>query len=227
MIHIFIGYDAHEKEAFYTLAHSIHTRSSIPVAITPVHYNSLPGIYRRPRQEHDSTDFSNARFMVPYLSGYSGWSLFMDCDFLCLDDIAKLWAYRDDSKAIQVVKHQHQPSENTKFLNQEQSSYSRKNWSSLMLFNNARCRSLDVESINTLPGLHLHRFKWVSSDLIGELPAQWNVLVDSHSEPYGIPQDLKPSMLHWTKGGPWFPEFYDCSYADLWRTARYEAMTNE
>ena len=28
--------------------------------------------------------------MVPYLSGYEGWSLFCDCDMLMLDDIASL-----------------------------------------------------------------------------------------------------------------------------------------
>jgi lipopolysaccharide biosynthesis glycosyltransferase len=61
----------------------------------------------------------------------------MDCDMLLLDDITRLWALRDDAYAVQVVKHDHVPKEKIKFLGQPQSKYDKKNWSSVMLFNNA------------------------------------------------------------------------------------------
>ena len=71
----------------------------------------LGGMLTRERNPLQSTDFSFSRFLVPYLCGYEGWSLFMDCDMLMLDDIAELWALRDERYAVQVVKHEHVPRE--------------------------------------------------------------------------------------------------------------------
>jgi lipopolysaccharide biosynthesis glycosyltransferase len=39
---------------------------------------------------------------------YSGWAIFADGDMVCQADISELWALRDDSKAVQVVKHDYQ-----------------------------------------------------------------------------------------------------------------------
>ena len=63
----------------------------------------------------------------------------MDCDMLVLDDIAKLWELRDERYAVQVVKHDHVPKEDVKFLGEMQTKYEKKNWSSVMLINCARC----------------------------------------------------------------------------------------
>ena len=104
--------------------------------------SQLKGVFDRERNPLQSTEFSFTRFLVPYLSDYTGWSLFCDCDMLMLDDIAKLWALRDDRYAVQVVKHDHKPRESIKFLKQPQSKYEKKNWSSVILFNNtAKCRA--------------------------------------------------------------------------------------
>jgi hypothetical protein len=113
-----------------------------------------------------------------------------------------------------VVKHQHEPKETTKFLGQMQTSYPMKNWSSVMLMNNARCRALTPEYVNSASGLELHRFRWLEDEeLIGSLPARWNHLVD-----YDPPLPAAElSLLHYTSGGPWFPDYADCGYADLWR----------
>ena len=47
-----------------------------------------------------------------------------------------------------------------------------------MLFNNARCRALTPDYVNTASGLELHQFKWLANDeLIGTLPNRWNHLV--------------------------------------------------
>jgi lipopolysaccharide biosynthesis glycosyltransferase len=43
----------------------------------------------------------------------------MDCDMLMLDDVAKLWALRDENYAVMCVKHNHVPAEATKFHNEE------------------------------------------------------------------------------------------------------------
>src|SRR3954470_1559180 len=111
LIRVFIGYDAREAVAFSVLAHSIYARASVPVCIVPLRLSQLAGILKRERHPLQSTDFAFSRFLVPYLSHYEGWSLFMDCDMLMQDDIASLWSLRDDRFAVQVVKHDHRPRE--------------------------------------------------------------------------------------------------------------------
>ncbi len=79
---------------------------------------------------------------------------------------------------MQVVKHHHVPKEEVKFLGEKQSKYEKKNWSSVMLMNCAKCRALTPELVNTASGLELHQFKWLGDDaLIGEIPSRWNHLV--------------------------------------------------
>ena len=215
LIRIFIGFDPREAVAFSVLAYSIQARASVPVAIAPLALSQLSHVLTRKRHALQSTDFSFSRFLTPYLSGYTGWSLFMDCDMLMRDDVASLWDLRDERYAVQVVKHDHKPMETTKFLGAAQTAYAKKNWSSVMLFNNARCRTLTPDYVNTASGLELHQFKWLESDdMIGELPHRWNHLVG-----YDAPsEDI--SLAHYTTGGPYFPEYADCPLADDWRAER-------
>ncbi|MBT5566282.1 MAG: glycosyltransferase [Rhodospirillaceae bacterium] len=221
MIRAFIGYDSREAIAFHVLSHSIHSRSSEPVTVSPLMLSELTNIFSREAHPLQSTEFSFSRFLVPYLSGYKGWSLFCDCDMLMLDDIANLWSLRDDSYAVQVVKHDHKPKEEKKFLDQPQSKYEKKNWSSVILFNNERCTALTTDYVNTATGLELHQFKWLQNDaLIGELPAGWNHLVDYDAN---LPEE-ELSLIHFTEGGPYFDDYKNCSYANLWFTER-DAMT--
>ncbi len=217
MIKVFIGYDSKETVAFHVLSHSIHARASKPVAIAPLMLSQLHGLFDRPRNNLQSTEFSFSRFMVPHLSNYEGWSMFCDCDMLMLDDIAKLWALRDDRYAVQLVKHSHVPPEEIKFLGQTQTKYEKKNWSSVMLFNNSKCRALTPEYVNTATGLQLHQFKWLDDDdLIGEIPHRWNHLVD-----YDPPKPVSElSLIHFTEGGPYFEAYRNCGYADLWLRER-------
>jgi len=212
MIKVFIGYDPRESVAFSVLAHSIHARASVPVSITPLVLSELSGILTRERHPLQSTDFSFSRFLTPFLSDYSGWSIFLDCDMLVRDDIARLYALRDERYAVMAVKHEHVPKESTKFLGQPQTPYQKKNWSSVMLFNNARCRALTPEYVNAASGLELHQFKWLADDnLIGSIPARWNHLV-GYSE-----RNADAALVHYTLGGPYFDEFRDCEYAQEWR----------
>ncbi len=213
MIRVFIGFDTVETVSYYVLSHSIQTRASEPVSITPLMLSQLSGVMTRQRHELQSTDFSFSRFLAPSLCDFQGWSLFMDCDMLVLDDIAKLWALRDDAYAVQVVKHNHVPEEDTKFLGHTQSKYEKKNWSSVMLFNNAKCKALTPDFVNTATGLELHRFQWLGDDgLIGEIPHRWNHLV-GYDETVPV---AKISNLHYTIGGPYFDDYRDTDYADEW-----------
>jgi hypothetical protein len=212
MIQVLIGYDPREAVAFSVLAYSIHARASEPVSIAPLMLSQLKGVLTRERHPLQSTDFSFSRFLTPYLSGYAGWSLFMDCDMLMLDDIASLWALRDERYAVMAVKHDHVPKETTKFLGEPQSKYEKKNWSSVMLFNNAKCKALTPDFVNAASGLELHQFKWLNDDaLIGALPDRWNHLVG-----YNAPR-ADAALVHYTLGGPYFAPYANCEYAGAWR----------
>lgn len=213
MLKIFVGYDKAEISAYHVLAHSILSRSSIPVAIIPLNRDSLKGIYTRERGPMESTDFSMTRFLVPYLSEYQGWSVFMDCDMLCLTDIAELMTIvtpdQNRAQAVYCVQHDYQPKAKTKFLGQQQTSYPMKNWSSLMVFNNNKCRDLTPDVVNTESGLFLHQFKWANG--IGSIPLEWNWLIDEYE---GLPHD--PKILHYTNGTPCFPEYKYCTGSAYW-----------
>ena len=87
---IFIGYDSREKIAFHVLSHSIISNATIPVTITPINLNNLKRFYNRAKAKKHSTEFSISRFLTPYLSNYKGYSLYLDCDFIVLGNIAKL-----------------------------------------------------------------------------------------------------------------------------------------
>jgi hypothetical protein len=211
MIRVFIGYDGREAAAFSVMAHSIHRRASEPVSVAPLMLSQLTGVFTRERNPLQSTDFSFTRFLVPYLCDFQGWALFTDCDMIVRDDIAKLWALRDERYAVMVVKHDHQPSEDVKFLNATQTKYEKKNWSSVMLFNCAKCTTLTPDYVNSASGLELHQFKWLGNDdLIGELPHEWNHLVGY------FPPNPGAKLVHYTTGGPYFTEYRDCEFGDEW-----------
>jgi hypothetical protein len=219
VLDIYIGYDRRESVAFHTLGHSILSRSSVPVAISPLVQAHLKEVYRRSRGPTESTEFSLTRFLVPYLSGFAGWSIYMDCDMLCRVDIAGLAAEveRQRDKAVLVCTHDYVPKGERKFLDQVQTKYPRKNWSSLMLFNNQRCRALTPDYVNSASGLELHRFGWLEDGLIGELDLAWNWLVGE----YKYRADAK--IVHFTRGGPYFEAYRDSDYAAEW-FAEFEAL---
>lgn len=216
---VFIGYDNREAAAFSVLAHSINARASMPVTVAPLMLSQLENVFTRPREPLQSTDFSFSRFLTPYLAGYRGWALFMDCDMVMLEDIAALWALRDDRYAVMCVQHNHVPKEDKKFLGEVQTKYDYKNWSSVMLFNCAKCTALTPDYVNAATGLQLHQFKWLEGDhLIGDLPSKWNHLVG-----YNEPRD-DAALVHYTIGGPYFDDYRDCEYAEEWFAERDDML---
>lgn len=211
---VFIGHDRREGVAVNVLADSIQAHASRPVQIAQVRLSQLQGIYHRPQHPLQSTDFSFSRFLVPWLTGFEGWSLFIDADMLCLGDIAELWDLRDERYAVQVVQHEHHCEIGRKFQAMPQTPYRRKNWSSVMLFNGPRCRALTPEWVNGASGLELHQFQWLSDGEIGALPPQWNVLVGVQ------PMPAQARILHYTLGGPWFDDCREMAQGDQWLAAK-------
>lgn len=226
MLNIVIGYDQNEPVAYHVLAHSLMRRASRPICITPLYLPQLQaaGIYRRSRDPNQTTDFTYSRFLTPWIAGAGGISIFMDSDMLCLGDICELetLARMQTFSDVLVVKHDYTPNPDPKFLGQAQSVYPCKNWSSLMLFNGYRMavRRLTPDYINTVTAMDLHQFRWCrSEDDIGTLPPDWNHLVGEYAP------NPAAKLVHFTRGGPWFPGFEDCEYADAWREELISAMS--
>jgi len=213
MLRIFIGYDPVEAVAYHTLCHSILSRSTVPVSITPINRYSLKDIHTRAIDPKQSNEFSFTRFLVPYLAGYEGPALFMDSDMMLRCDIKELFDQFDGRYAVQVVKHDYEPNDKIKYLGTTQYTYPRKNWSSVMLFNcgHPSNRTLRPHWVDTASGLELHRFTWLKDAEIGELPVEWNWLVGEyvHSD-----QDVK--NVHWTVGGPYFKEYEHVDFSEEW-----------
>ena len=221
MLNLFIGFDATESAAFHTLSHSLLRRATSPISITPLVRDHFP-YFTRKRGPLESTDFSLSRFLVPYLSGYQGFSLYLDCDMLCQVPIQDLWQEINPSvrpyKAVWVCPHDYIPMVENKMQDQVQTVYARKNWSSFMFFDNSECRVLTPDYVNTATGLQLHRFEWLQNEQIGFLPLEWNWLVGEYQPNYGA------KVLHYTLGGPWLAKYRDCDHSKEWY-AEYRHMT--
>lgn len=157
-----------------------------------------------------STEFAISRFLTPILA-QSGLALFVDCDTLAMQNVARIFDLVQPDKAVMCVKHEHNPTETVKMDGQVQTRYSRKNWSSVMLFNcdHPSNRKLTLEMINSLPGRDLHRFCWLEDHEIGELPPQWNYLV-GHTE---LPEGVDPAIVHFTDGIPSMDGYENVEYA--------------
>lgn len=159
-----------------------------------------------------ATQHANARFFVPHLAK-TGWALFMDGDMLARGNLARVFERLDPKYAVYCVKHDHQPAVGTKMDGQVQTNYSRKNWSSMMIFNcdHSANKALTLEVANTVPGRDLHRFFWLEDSQIGELDPKWNFLV-GHTDPA-----VDPELVHFTDGVPDMPGYENVAYAEEWR----------
>lgn len=194
-------------------------------SINPVSSKTLGPAYYRPTSLREgvlwdnisdapmATDFSIARFFVPILQR-TGWALFADCDFLFRADVEELFSLADDKFAVMCVQHRYVPAEFTKMDSQLQTSYERKNWSSLFLVNcdAPEVKRFSIIDANCMRGLELHRFDWLQDDsLIGALPLEWNWLA-------GVsPPIPEPKAVHFTLGTPDMPGYESSAYASEWR----------
>jgi lipopolysaccharide biosynthesis glycosyltransferase len=213
---VFVGYDSREDIAWQVCRHSLlrHADESLPVV--PLRQSVLRelGLYTRAPDASASTEFSLTRFLVPYLAAQSGWVLFCDCDFLFTTDVREVFAGLDPEKAVYCVQHDYTPAHDVKMDGKQQTAYPRKNWSSFMLFNcdHPDVRDLTPAVVNSASPAFLHRFRWIKDDsAMGALELDWNFLEGEYPKP-----DKTPRVIHYTNGGPWFDEWQNCDYAELW-----------
>lgn len=213
MIHLFAGYDPRESAVYHVLTQSILNTSTVPVAVTPLHSPMLGDF---DGQQDGTNAFIYSRFLVPELMGFEGWAIYCDSDMLFRTDIAELWKLRDESKAVMVVQHDYKTKHSLKAIGSELESknqdYPRKNWSSLVMWNCAhpRNRILTSEFVSSAGGRVLHRFDWLSDDLVGEVPRGWNWLVGEYEFSLGA------HLVHFTLGAPGFEHYKDCDYSAEW-----------
>jgi lipopolysaccharide biosynthesis glycosyltransferase len=214
MINIFIGYDHREAIAYHVCVNSIIRHSSKPVSITPLALQNMKDYQEK--HTDGSNQFIYSRFLVPHLMEYNGWAIFMDGDMLLRENIEKLWAQRDESKAVMVVKHDYKTKMTEKYLGAKNENYPRKNWSSVILWNCGHAANKDVtpEFIENATGAQLHRFTWLDDSLIGELPVEWNWLPDEFGS------NLNAKLLHYTLGTPSFHDFATTPMGDEWHRER-------
>tara|TARA_B100000424_G_scaffold145422_1_gene110656 strand:+ start:367 stop:1059 length:693 start_codon:yes stop_codon:yes gene_type:complete len=224
---IFVGWDSREPIAYEVCKYSIQKHSPTAM-VNPLKQDLMRelGLYWRPIDTKASTEFTFTRFFTPMMAGFKDWVLFCDSDFVFTTDVEELFAQADDRYAIMCVKHDYTPKNTRKMDGKVQLQYPRKNWSSCMLFNagHEKNKILTPDLLNHQTALYLHRMQWLDDDLIGELSCEWNWLAGWYEEP----EDGKPKAIHYTEGGPWFEDYRDCEYADVWNQyhKEYNGFTN-
>jgi hypothetical protein len=221
---IFIGWDSREDIAYKVCENSIIRHASVGLEIYPIKQDVMrnKGIYWREHDPLSSTEFSFTRFLVPYLTGYKGWAVFMDCDFLWRGDIAALEDYMNPYYGAVVVKHDYKPKEAHKMDGRVQHQYPRKNWSSMILWNceHLHIKALTPEIVNRESGMFLHQLRFLWDACIGDLPVAYNYLEGWHTK-----DDCpNPQAVHFTRGGPWFKDWTDVEYGKEWMNIAKEIV---
>lgn len=218
---VYIGYDQAEAEAYQVAVNTLGRYTNIVPEPLDADRLRASGLLRRsvdmrgqmydlPSNAPCSTEFAASRFLVPILC-QTGWALFTDCDVVFMANPRELLEIADPDKAVMVVKHSHF-GHGTKMGGMAQTHYSRKNWSSVMLFNcdHPANRRLSLQDANERPGRDLHAFYWLHDSEIGELPPEWNWLVNVTTKPE------HPKIAHFTLGGPWIEGWQPAEHDELW-----------
>lgn len=217
---VYIGYDSRQdyppkydkvKNPCYEVCKSSILKHNKDIEIQPIILDELidSGHYYRDVDPLASTEFTYSRFLVPFLNDYKGIAVFCDSDFLWNCNVEELLEFYDETDAVSCVQHDYTPTSTTKMDGLQQTTYPRKNWSSLMMFNceHPDTQKLSVEVVNTESPKYLHRMSWASS--IGSIPLTYNYLEG----------DCKymenPKVVHFTNGGPWH-ETWKGNYGEKW-----------
>lgn len=236
---IWIGYDQRESACYAVARASARRRMTTQIPIRGLVLKELQArrLYARPiewhcryTQDHRliesqmfdvvsqaamTTEFACSRFLVHHLAK-SGLALFVDCDVMFRVNPMEIFKAHEQGKAVSVVKHDFRPTSTRKMDGQQQTSYSRKCWSSVMVIDcdHPANKALTIADINTRRGIELHNFYWLADEDIGELPARFNYLV-GHTR---LPPDQEPAVVHWTEGAPCVEGYAHAEYADeFWR----------
>lgn len=226
---VFIGYDEREAEAAEVAAKTLREVSAgaLEAEFLCAPKLAAQGLLtrisdHRGGQSYDlisnapkSTQFAISRFLTPLLC-QTGYALFVDCDVVFVRDPREMMREVKAEHAVSVVKHNHVPTEQWKMVNQKQTAYPRKNWSSVALYNceHPANRRLSLRDVNERVGRDLHAFYWLTDGEIGALDPAWNWLVDIDPRPENL------GIAHMTLGGDWLPGWQGGSFDTEWRAAR-------
>lgn len=226
---VYIGFDSRQNyseyydkvfNAPYMVCYQSIRNYNKNIEIKPIILDDLikKGYYYRDVDPLASTEFTYSRFLVPFLNDYKGIAVFCDSDFLWNCDIEELLEFYDETNAVSCVQHDYTPNTTTKMDGLQQTTYPRKNWSSLMMFNceHPDTQKLSVEVVNTESPKYLHRMSWASS--IGSIPLTYNYLEGDYK------YMENPKAIHFTNGGPWH-ETWEGDYEDEWIKV-YDELTS-
>jgi len=190
MFRVYVGFDPRQPLAYNVLQSSIQRHTKEQVAVIPLKLDGLP------TKRRGLTEFTYSRFLVPFLSGYTYQSVFMDADIVVKADIAELFKCIDLTCSVQVMQEQ-----------------ARFEWASVMLFNNHKCRKLTPEFVDDAANPLLD-LAW--AEKVGTLPQEWN-----HCVGYAEPSHAK--LYHFTQGVPVWYETRGLPEDDVW-LAEYDEM---
>lgn len=189
MLKVFVGYDSRQPIAYHILCASIHKYAKKPVAIIPLLKSQLPELKKK-----GLTDFTYTRYLVPMLSGYEGYSVFMDSDMILRADINSVLEDINPTASVSLVP----------FMGNFQ--FERP---SFMVFNNEKCKNLTVEWLDDDNNAPQNIESW--ADKIHYLSRDWNYLVGYESEPRDTVK-----VVHFTQGVPGYKECRKSFYSDEW-----------
>jgi hypothetical protein len=222
-VKIYIGLDEREPEATRAAVVSLRKVCNIEPELLYLPKLEAQGLVNRVRDQrggqdydfggnaNESTRFAVSRFLVPIVC-QEQWALFVDADVIFFEDPRAMLRDTQPGAAAYVVKHQYEPTSAGKMVGQVNARYSRKNWSSVVLFNTLHPANqrLSLRDINERPGRDLHSFYWLNDSELGELPARWNWLVNVQPRPADL------GIGHWTLGGPFTKDWPGAEHDDLW-----------
>lgn len=248
--HVFIGFDDREKEAYQVAKYSIEKYSKdldpeINLVIHKLEHKPLrsSGLFTRPftvegttGQYIDgidgkpfSTQFTFTRFLVPELwknlsdPNKSPLVMFVDCDFLWLDNLKKMFKQIEQDKMknqgkapVYCTQHDYKPKSSIKMDNINQTAYNMKLWAAMMVFDmdNPENLKLTPELVNTAKGRDLMNFCWLSNHHdIAHIDESWH-FIPNHSEKN--PMDGMVKVIHYTTGGPNLTNCRDNKYVSVW-----------
>ena len=223
MLSLYVGFDPREAAVYHVFCQSVLEHASGPVQFIPLHSPMLDNF---DGQRDGSNAFIYSRYLVPHLQNYEGWAIFCDGDQIVTADIYELWGLRDETKAVQVVKHDYSTAHDRKYIGtplaNDNVDYPRKNWSSVMLINcgHRSNQILTPEFVAEAGGALLHRFQWLNDSEVGEIPMEWNWLVGEYL-------DNRAKLYHYTLGAPGFEHYAQCDASKYWNDCLLNALNME
>ena len=215
---IYVGYDSRFPLAYEACKRSIN-KYAPNVFVKPLIKDELQklGLYQREDENESSTEFTYLRFLIPYLQGYQGHTIYCDSTMMWRSDPREMTKYLNKHMAAAVVQHNISscPSA-TKLGNQPQVYYPRKNWASVILFNcsHPECRRLIPKVIKEQTPKWLLEFDWIENPAsLGMIPLEYNYLIGYYSDPMS---DSGIKAVNYTDGGPWDVNYRDLDFVDEW-----------